>query len=207
MARDGNYEISKREAEKFFLTYDQQKLIDRFSLSCDKNYLYSEMLGRQYRIGRTSAAVESSCDGFCTVREGDFEETLSLFDLLCYGNGDICPCGEWALVNSLPGTPRTIGVATGFYTKYADFFSRNIPLLHKACRNLNAVCADFGDIGYEIPVFRRLSVIMQFYEADEDFPAQLNILWDKHTLQYVHYETTFYIAGLLMERLMEEAKA
>lgn len=206
MQRTGNYEISKKEAWKVFLKYDQKLLIRKFSLDHDKTYLYASMLGKNYRINRTTAYVESSPDHFLTVLEADFEETLSLFDLLCYGNSDIFPSGEWALVNSLPGTPKTVGVNTDFFQKQAEILSKNKQLFQKACERLHGTAVNYGDIGYEIPVFRKLSVIVQLYEADEDFPAKLHILWDKHTLQYLHYETTFYLAGLLMKRILKESE-
>lgn len=204
MHRTGNYEISKKEAMKVFLKYDQQELIDKFSLEHDEQYLYGTLIGRRCRIDRRTALVETGRDDFQTVREANFEEALSLFDLICYGNTDICPLGEWALINSLPGKPRTVGVDTDYLKKYADIFARNESGFRKACEALGGKSVKFGDSGYEIPIFRKLSVIVQFYAADEDFPAQLTVLWDKNSLRYLRYETTFYIVNLLMARIMEE---
>ena len=38
---------------------------------------------------------------------------------------------------------------------------------------------------------------------DYEFPASLQLLWDTNTLDFVHYETTYYIAGHLLSRLRE----
>ena len=46
--------------------------------------------------------------------------------------------------------------------------------------------------------------ILRFYDADEEFPAQLQLLWDKNTCNYIHYETTFYIAAHLFQTLLEK---
>ena len=58
-----------------------------------------------------------------------------------------------------------------------------------------------GDIGYEIPVFSFFSLRLRFYRADEEFPAKLSILFDAHTLQYMHYETTYYVVNCLMRAI------
>ena len=41
--------------------------------------------------------------------------------------------------------------------------------------------------------------------ADDEFPAQLQFLWDSGALRFVHYETIFYIMGHVLNRLEEEA--
>ena len=63
-----------------------------------------------------------------------------------------------------------------------------------------------GDIGFEFPVFQDIKVILKFYHADEEFPASLTLLWDANLLQFVFYETVFYIAGCLLSMILEEMK-
>ena len=62
---------------------------------------------------------------------------------------------------------------------------------------------NMGDIGYQFSVFGQLQLILKFYHSDEDFPASVTLLWDKNTLQYIFYETTFYIAGFLLQKIQE----
>jgi hypothetical protein len=53
-------------------------------------------------------------------------------------------------------------------------------------------------------------VLLQFWEGDEEFPPKLLILWDRNTDQFMHFETTFYLQGDLLDRLrriMEERNA
>ena len=61
-----------------------------------------------------------------------------------------------------------------------------------------------GDLGFRFPVFGDLSVILKFYRADEDFPASLTLLWDENMLQFVFYETVFYMAGHLLGVIREK---
>lgn len=60
-----------------------------------------------------------------------------------------------------------------------------------------------GDVAFRLYPFPFLPVLFQFWSSDEDFPASLTILWDENTLDFVRYETTYYIAGHLLRRLLE----
>ena len=45
--------------------------------------------------------------------------------------------------------------------------------------------------------------MVQLWHGDEEFPPNLRLLWDENTLRYLRYETTWYAAGLLMQRIRE----
>lgn len=47
---------------------------------------------------------------------------------------------------------------------------------------------------------------LKFYEADEEFPPQLTVLFHTNALSYAHYETIFYIMNFQMDQIMEEMK-
>ena len=35
-----------------------------------------------------------------------------------------------------------------------------------------------------------------FWDADDEFPASMNLQWDEHILDFMRYETTFYAAAV-----------
>ena len=89
----------------------------------------------------------------------------------------------------------------GFIDKYPEIFEQ-------ICKELNGEKISWGDIGYEIPVFPFFPVRLRFYHGDEEFSAQLSILFDEHTLEYMHYETTYYVTACLLRTIhsrMEKA--
>ena len=43
--------------------------------------------------------------------------------------------------------------------------------------------------------------MIQFWDADDEFPAQIKIMWDDQTMRYLNFETTYYLQGDLLERL------
>ena len=81
--RQSNYEITKEKMAKHFLDFDQGTMISRMHLRYDSRYLYIRFVGRWYRIDRSSGLVQWSEDGFRHGIEGDFNEAMSIYDLLC----------------------------------------------------------------------------------------------------------------------------
>ena len=54
---------------------------------------------------------------------------------------------------------------------------------------------------YRFAVTPFFPVVLQFWAGDEEFPPKLLILWDRNTPAFLHYETTFYLQGDLLDRL------
>ena len=192
-----NYQISRDRAQSYFLNYDQQKLISFWDLPHDDTWLYVRFLGQDYRIGRQEGRVLHT-DG----REAGFNEVLSIFDFLCHEGEHKALCGSWAPVNSLKGLGAAAGVGTDFHEGIASVFDKNPVRFRAACEAMGGKPVAMGDIGYRFPVFGDFSLILKFYHSDEDFPASATILWDANTLQFLFYETTFYIAGFLLRALL-----
>ncbi len=197
-----NYTLSRDRAQAYFLGFDQQQLIRAWNLKHDENQLYVTFLGRPYGICRRSGRITRLWSG----QQAGFEEVLSIFDFLCHCGEEKRLSGKFAPVNSLQGTPRTGGVGTDFHSKIADRFEQNPEAFRSACLALGGTPVDMGDMGFWFPVFDRVSVILKFYRADEDFPASLTLLWDDRTLDFIFYETVFYVAGFLCHCILEKMK-
>ena len=191
-----NYEISRNKAQQYFLGFDQKKLLEIWQLPADETYLYVDFLGQTYRICRATGAVSRLLD----AAEADYEETLSVFDLLCHAGNEKWVTGRFAPVNSLRGN-AAVGVTVDFHKAFAQKADEQPELFRKACEDAGGIPVHLGDIGFRFPVFAQLDVILKFYHSDEDFPATLTLLWDENMLQFVYYETVFYIAGALLKRI------
>ena len=203
--RKDNYEQMRDQMRPRFLTFDQEEMIRKFDLVHDADYLYLRFCGRPYRIGRTSGIVQWSEDGFATCTDGDFSESMTLYDILCYSKEDCCLSGEYTPSSSLPGLVYT-GMKAGSSMgsrETEEYFGAHVALLHRACAALGGIPEGKGDVAYRIDLFDFLPVRFSFWEADEDFPAEIRILWDSNVLRYMHFETLFYAAGHLLRRLKE----
>ena len=94
MARTNNYLIQAQQAKIRFLTYDQEKLIHKFNLKHDEQYLYINLLGDLYRICRKTGDLCRFCEDQW-LDANTFEELLTLLDLLCDSRDDRWLSGRW----------------------------------------------------------------------------------------------------------------
>lgn len=198
-----NYEQMKRQMQVHFLDYDQEKMIRRFSLKSDDSFLYLNFLGRPYRVDRVSGRVEWSENGFVDAVEADYNEAMSIFDVLCCSQEDCCLSGEFVSVNNLPGIVAGARSGNGMFSESAEFFDGKTEALRIACKQMGGTEIPQGDVGFRLWAFDFLPFELRFWEADEEFPPSLSLLWDRNLLKYIHYETSYFIAGHLMRRLKE----
>ncbi|MCD8398189.1 MAG: DUF3786 domain-containing protein [Lachnospiraceae bacterium] len=201
-----NYNITRDNAERRFLNYDQENMIEKFQLKYDEQYLYIEFVGRDYRINRSSGRTEWTTDGFNHVEHAGFNEVLAICDVLCDSKEGCRLSGQFVKVNDLKGTVRSSGLGNDLYGKYAEYFDGRLPELRKACEILggeNGEKQKIGDVSYLLHPFPFLPLMLQFWESDDEFPASLKFMWDENTLDFLRYETTYYVLGHVLERLKE----
>lgn len=203
--RISNYEITKRRVQKDFLKYDQEKMIQKFALKADENYLYITFIGHSYRICRKSGYLEWSEDNFVTCVEGDFNEALTIYDLLCDSKENCHAANDFINLNSLStlqSSSKKLG--DGLFHGEDKIFDHKDRLFGKVCEKLGGIKAGKGDVAYELPLFDFLPCRIQFWNSDDEFDAQLQIFVDKNVLKFIRYETVWYAVSHLMKRLTEE---
>ena len=211
-----NYQITLVRTREFFLKYDQQAIIDRFSLNADERYLYLTFVARPYRIERATGAIEywkdERASAECVAIESaagvwlpaGHGDGMTIYDILCDSKPDACVSGRFQNA----WNQRNVSSAPNgsLFQSSADFFSGKCALLSAACERLGGERVSTGDVGFDIPVFNEIKMRMLFWDADDEFPASMNLQWDEHILDFMRYETTFYAAGFILNRLREEAE-
>lgn len=203
-----NYEIMKLQMQKEFLKYNQEKMIQKFQLLHDADYIYIHFIGHQYQIHRTSGKTAWSDDDFLHSKEAGYNEAMTIYDVLCCSKEGCHLSGDFVNMKNLSSIKNRSGSAGGgLFQKTAKDFDHKEKLLALACEKLNGIKYDKGDVSYQIPLFDFLPVVFQFWNSDDEFPASLTLLADKNMLEYMHYETVFFAAGHLMDRLKEEMAA
>lgn len=200
--RKSNYDVMKEEMQKKFMKYDQEKMIRKFDLKFDIQYLYVQFVGREYRINRDDGKVQWIMTNGSPA-DASYDEAMSIYDVLCGAKEDAHLSNEFTTLDSLPGIVRGIGLDNKLFQKEAQSFIHRMNELSAACEALGGIREKKGDVSYRIPAFPFLPVILRFWEPDEDFPASLQFLWDKNILDYMHYETTFYVVNQILYRLQE----
>lgn len=196
-----NYEQMKIQMQDHFLDYDQQVMIRRFGLRADDDYLYLNFCARPYRVSRSSGRVEWSENGFIEAFGADYNEAMSIFDVLCCSKEGCRLSGEFVSVNNLPGIVAGARSGSGMFDGSAAYFDAKAEALGRACERLGGQRIAQGDVGFRLKVFDFLPLELRFWESDDEFPPSLNLLWDRNLLDFIHYETSYFIAGHLMSRL------
>ena len=201
MERVDNYQIQTQQAKKRFLSYDQQKLIEKLKLKYDAEFLYVKMLCKLYRLNRTSGDLES-WDGTDWQDSNTFGEVLTLLDLVCDSReGRYLSC-RWKNMQSF-GLMFHQNLLEKDRDPWADRFQQDPEGLRKACLALGGQPLPQGDVAYAIELFDGLPIALQFWEGDEEFLPRLRFLWDENALMYIKYETMYYAVNLLMDRIRE----
>ena len=130
-----NYEITRNRMREKFTEYDTEKAIRKFGLKNDARYIYISFMRHEYRIDRKNGKVEWSDNDFETVCEADFNESMTIYDLLCYSRDDCSLSGNYCTVNMLKGTVQSssAGVGSSFFQNDADEFNGKAKELESAC--------------------------------------------------------------------------
>lgn len=201
MARINNYSIQARQAKDRFTTYDQEKLIAKLKLRRDEDYLYVTMLSEPYRIHRKTGDIcRETAAGW--VDANSFAEVMTLLDLVCDSREDRYLTGRWKSMTDF-GLMFHRNLTEVTNDPWANRFEADPEGFRKACETLKGIPFHRGDIAYTIELFDGLSILVQLWFGDEEFPAGLRFLWDENATMYLKYETMHYVKGLLLEKISE----
>jgi len=199
----GNYDKMLASAQALFLGYDQEAMIRRWSLAHDADYLYADYLGQTLRIDRRTAALSHAAGPAPgEYRAGSLvNEGMALFDLLTRAPAPPRPTGRWSSISALGGIIGAGHDRTLSHEPTAARFQDRCAALARACERLGGTATGKADVGYAIPVFRNFDILFQFWDGDDEFPASIKYLFDETALQYMHYETLWYVMNSLADRL------
>ena len=198
MSRPDNYALQAQSAKARFLTYDQSRIIEKFHLEHDENYLYPVLLGNRYRLCRKTGDLQAqSADGFTDAN--DFDTVMTLLDMLCDAKEDRFLSGcykqqqHFGLMfhQNLAEKPGALALA----------FDRDAPRLQAACAALGAKPYAGGDFGCTVELFDGLCIGLLFWHGDEEFAPRLRWFWDENALMWLRYETMYYAVSLLERKL------
>ncbi len=198
--RESNYEIASRKMRAEFLNYDQERMIQTFHLERDAQFLYLDFCGLPYRVDRKSGLVEHAQKPHALGGEL-YEVSMSVYDALCSYADPAALSGRYTTWNNLDGVVYSSGLGEFFLEEKKKVFDHRTEAFRNACVRLGGIPVKKGDAAFLLPAFSFLPVLLIFYDADEEFSSSLQLLWDEQTLSFVHYETTYAIAGVLLDHL------
>ncbi|KXH70425.1 MAG: hypothetical protein AM326_12360 [Candidatus Thorarchaeota archaeon SMTZ-45] len=112
--------------------------------------------------------------------------------------------GEWVKFNTLRGSwacrysfdEEDVG-------KLITVFNENQDAMFAAIEKLGGKRVDFGNAAFEVSFLPYVKVLLIFEEADEEFPADVRLLYDSNSVFYLPHELLGTISWFLAERVMK----
>ena len=128
-----NYDKQVDIGRKIFLNYDQDALIQKYTLDADADFLYLTYLGTKCRINRKTGAIDEMIDDIYTECR-EYTVVMTIYDMLCHSDNPTLPplSGKWTLVGNFAAADSSPD-ANLFSQKYADAFSGKTDALKDAC--------------------------------------------------------------------------
>ena len=203
----GNFDQMSEDARNLFLSCDQEKIIRKFNLQHSDDSIFIRFLGREYRVDRQSGRIfQAGSD-----RPAGNDETMSIYDMLCYSREQPnlpVLTGEWQSLSALGGIIGASHTQSRLYTeKMLAPFCGQLEKLRAACETLGGHKSRGADVSYILPVFDFFPAWMEFWDGDDEFPPNIQFLWDKNALQFVHYETLWYCTQFIEKELARLLRA
>lgn len=188
-----NYEKWCTEWQQRFLTLDQDRLLHQIpGLDADGDYLTLSYYHSRYGIRRDTGEILCLEDPHPLT----IFTRLNLYTLLWYCTEHAALTGEWmpfrSLKNASPFGPAFQKTVTDVFAKT---FSGHLPELEQSCRTLGGKKLPHSDAGYQIDAFACIPVQFLFWDRDEEFPAQANILFDRGATGFIHVESLVSVAS------------
>ncbi len=199
-----NYEKMKRQMQGEFLKYNQEDMIKRFNIDANERYLTVGFMGGICRIARKTGIVECSTMHTDVFREADYNEAMTIYDLLCWSKPDAVPSGQFVNMQSISKLYGTApGANSGFFNQEMKQFDHQDTLLREVLEKLGGVIVVGGDLAAQIPVFCGLELLFRFWNSDDEFAPEIQFFWDANVLSFMHYETVWFANHVLIHRIRE----
>lgn len=197
-----NYEQWRTDWQKRFQTLDPAHLCRKLPfLSIRDDILLVSYFSQAASI-RLSDGVLEPPEGW---KKLSLMDEMNIYTLLWYSRDDAALTGQWLSFEDLRGA-RPFGPAfrRGNLAPFAATFSGHGPELEAALQAFGGKKLPTGDVGYEIDVFPCIPMRVLFWDGDDEFPAQCNLLFDRSAPDFIHVESVVSIASEALKHLSQE---
>lgn len=133
-------------------------------------------------------------------------ERLNVYTLFGYVSPLAHYKNDWVRFDRLKGTsPFSKAFQEGIIEPFSRMFAGHIRELSQACEKLGGKKLPWSDAGYELRAFECIPVRFLFWEGDEEFPAQGNVLFEASATDFIHGESIVTIAAIGLDRIAKLA--
>lgn len=194
MSRLGsNYENVIEMWRQKFLEMDQEELVRRFQLEADDEFLYIVYFSHKMQIDRKTGQI-SMCED--PQRNLTFNTKIMIYNLFHYSIEDPVASGKLVPFREVKRAyPFEAAYKRTILSELARTFSGHVPELVMAGEKLNGTKMKQADAGFILPIFPFVSLAVLFWDGDEEFEAQANMLFDSNITDFMHEENVVLAAS------------
>ncbi len=198
-----NYELQCDQWRQRFLAMDQGALLRRLpELKVEGDYLTLRHFGRRLGVHRREGSVVAPDD----AEPVSVNTRLNVYTLFHYCRDGARRTGEWLPFAQLKGaSPFGPAFQKTVTEVFAATFSGRTEALEEAFRRMGGVRLPVSDVGFEVKGFECIPVRFHFWDGDDEFPAQANLLFDRSATDFIHVESVVTIASEGVLRLAKLA--
>ena len=202
MKRNQKEGVSLKETEKSnydqvienwrlkFLEMDQEELIRKFQLEADEEFLYIIYFSKRFRIDRKNGFITE--DG----KSPGFDTVMNIYNTFYYSAAHPVASGNLVAFRQVKRVyPFEAAYRRTIIFRLQELFAGKTEELRKACEALGGTLLPQGDVGYVLPVFPFLNIAVLFWDKDEEFEAQANMLFDSEITEFMHEENVVCVAA------------
>lgn len=196
-----NYEKCITDWQERFLSMNHEELMQRIpSLKREGDFLTIMHFGKKFAVSIKTGKI--------TVLPAHFpasqNEQFNIYTFFWYCSPLAHFCNEWLPFASLKNA-SVFGPAfqKGVLDVLAKTFEGHMQALADALEALGGKKLCVGDVGYEISAFHEIPMRIIFWDKDDEFSAQANMLFDKSSTRFIHVESVVTIASVCIDRLSE----
>lgn len=188
--RQSNYDQVIENWRLKFLEMDQEELIRKFQLEADEEFLYIIYFSKRFRIDRKNGFITE--DG----KSPGFDTVMNIYNTFYYSAAHPVASGNLVAFRQVKRVyPFEAAYRRTIISRLQELFSGKTEELIKACEALGGTLLPQGDVGYVLPVFPFLNIAVLFWDKDEEFEAQANMLFDSEITEFMHEENVVCVAA------------
>ena len=201
MDKISNYDRQRQQWQRNFLAMDQDLLCQKLpELERTEDQLLLWHFGRRFAVGRGDGLIRCVSDG----EPVSYNEQMNIYTLLHFSVPGARLTGEWMPFRDLRhASPFAAAFQRGVVRPLARTFSGHEDLLPAAVERLRGVRVSAN--GFQLPAFACIPMRLHFWDGDEEFEAQANLLFDRSATDFIHVESVVTIATVGVCRLAEAA--
>ena len=188
--RQSNYDQVIENWRLKFLEMDQEELIRKFQLEADEEFLYIIYFSKRFRIDRKNGFITE--DG----KSPGFDTVMNIYNTFYYSAAHPVASGNLVAFRQVKRVyPFEAAYRRTIISRLQEHFAGKTEELRKACEVLGGTLLPQGDVGYVLPVFPFLNIAVLFWDKDEEFEAQANMLFDSEITEFMHEENVVCVAA------------